>query len=121
MYNLGSLIDEGTKTRTIMKFSIKEWRSIYDKVHELGAKLHDSRPTSTDKGGYIPPFAPLSKDEQADLEVEIMNLTRRSQRYLDQCGLTRRKPLWHYDRHDPRTWASHESFKYGHLLPFKEV
>lgn len=101
-----------------MKFSIKEWRRMYDKVNALGAMLIDSRPTYTDNGSYISPVTELSKAFQAELESNIKNIIKRSSMYLDQCGLKISKPCWYYDRDDPRTWCSHESFKYGHLLEF---
>jgi hypothetical protein len=47
-----------------MKFSLQEWRRMYDKTHELGKKLKDSRPTYTESMDYIPPLTYLSKDEQ---------------------------------------------------------
>lgn len=99
-----------------MKFSIKEWRRVYDKVHALGKMLRDSRPTYTESGSYIAPVMELSRDTQASLESEIRSLTQRSSKYLDQCGMKPDKPLGHYDRKNPETWASDPSFKYGHLL-----
>lgn len=91
---------------------------MYDKVHALGKMLRDSRPTYTDKGDYIAPATELSKSCQSELESQIQSLMQRSNKYLDQCGLRMPKPLWHYDRKDPKTWPWHESFKYGHLLEF---
>ena len=99
-----------------MHFDIKEWRKFYDRVNELGKKLRDSRPTYDDEGRFIYPVAPLSKEEQFQLEDQIASLTKRSGKYLDQCGLKMPRPLWHYDRKDCKTWRSHESFKYEHLL-----
>lgn len=101
-----------------MKFELKEWRRFYDKIHALGQMLRDSRPTYTEKGSYIAPICELSKDAQHELESQIQSLSQRCGRYLDQCGMRMPKPLWYYDRKDPKTWRSHESFKYGHLLEF---
>ena len=101
-----------------MKFDIREWRKMYDKAHQIGELLHDARPTYTEKGDYIPPVTLVSKDIQEGWEWDIENTVKKSARYLDHCGLKMPKPKWYYDRKDPKTWASHESFKYGHLLEF---
>ena len=100
-----------------MKFSIKEWRRIYDTVHELGRTLRDSRVTYDDLDRAIAPKINLSPEVQSSIESNIKSLTQRSSKYLDQCGMRPNKPLWHYDRKDCKTWRSHESFKFSHLLP----
>ncbi len=105
-----------TQPRTIMEFSIREWRKMYDKIHGLGSMLRDSRPTYTDEGDYIAPRAALSHDAQKELEFQIKTWVERSNRYLNQCGMKMPKPLWYYDRKNPETWVSDPSFKYGHLL-----
>jgi hypothetical protein len=101
-----------------MKFSVKEWRRLYDKVQVLGTKLRDSRPSYGENEEYIPPKNFLTKEAQNGLEWQIYNLTELADRYLDQCDLKMPKPLWHYDKKDPKTWASHESFQYGELLTY---
>jgi hypothetical protein len=99
-----------------MKFSMKEWRRIYDLVNELGRTLRDSQPTYTDDGSYIAPKINLTKDAQLNLEDKIKSLTQKSCTYMDQCGLKMPRPLWHYDRKNPETHASAPEFLYGHLL-----
>ncbi len=89
---------------------------MYDKVNSLGAMLQDSRPTYMDNGDYIAPLTELSKDAQLGLEDEIKSLTLRTSRYLDQCAMKPRKPLWHYDRKNNETHASKADFIYGHLI-----
>lgn len=101
-----------------MEFSIKEWRRTYDLVQQLGKTLGDSRPSYDDSGKTIPAVLELSLEAQHALEDKIKSLLQKSSKYLDQCGMRPNKPLWHYDRKDPKTWASHESFKYGHLLAY---
>lgn len=99
-----------------MDFSIKEWRKIYDKVHGLGRMLRDSRPTYDEHGNYYAPKAALSKDAQTELEFQIKNWIEKSNRYLNQCGMKPKRPLWHYDRKNPETHASAPEFKYGDLM-----
>ena len=99
-----------------MRFSLKEWRTFYDKIHQLSRILHDSRATYTESGAYIAPVEPLPPDEQRRLESEIKTLSQKCNRYLDQCGKRMPKPLWRYDKKDSTTWASHKDFKYAHLL-----
>lgn len=99
-----------------MQFNIKEWRRIYDRVHHLGKKFKDSFP---DFDGN-PPVAPLDRHEQDQIQTEMSLLTNRSNRYLDATRMRFPAPLWHYNRKDPKTWASHESFKFGHLMSFGE-
>lgn len=99
-----------------MKFDMREWLRFYNKIHALGETLHDGRPTYTDKGDYIVPVAKLPKHELDELEFEIKTLSEKCNRYLDQCGMRKPKPLWYYDRKNKQTWASDPSFKYGHLV-----
>jgi len=99
-----------------MEFSMKEWRKIYDKVHGLGRMLRDSRPTYDDAGNYYAPKTELSKDAQIELEFQIKTWMERNTRYLNQCGMKPKRPLWHYDRKNPETHASAKEFKYGHLM-----
>jgi hypothetical protein len=99
-----------------MKFSVREWRTFYDKIHSLSRILHDSRPTYTEIGSYIAPVSPLTKSEQLALESEIKTLSQKCNRYLDQTGHRMPRPLWHYDKKDSGTWASHKDFRFGHLV-----
>lgn len=101
-----------------MQFNIKDWRKMYDKIHELGRKLRDSRPTSNEYGESVEAVAPLYPWEQTMLEDDIKCLINKCSLYLDTTGNKLPKPLWYYDRKDRRTCASHESFKYGHLLAY---
>jgi hypothetical protein len=89
---------------------------MYDKVHDLGNTLKNSRPTRTDSGKLIAPRIELSKGAQAELETQINNWIEKVKRYLDHCNMRPRKVLWHYDRKNPETWASSPQFKYTHLM-----
>lgn len=89
---------------------------MYFAVHKLGRMLNDSRPTYTPSGAYIAPLTELSKGSQDLLDNEIKVLMQKSSKYLDQCGIKPKKPLWHYDRKNPETHASAPEFKYKHLL-----
>lgn len=97
-----------------MEFSIKEWRKMYYKVKEISYMLKQSRP---DSDGNPAPF-PLPREDRLDLESQIDDLMKKSDQYLDACGRRCPKPLWNYNVKDVRTWPSHESFKYAHLLKF---
>lgn len=101
-----------------MNFSVKEWRKMYDEVHRLGAILKDARPTFTQEQQYIPPKSWLNKEAKDDLECEISMLLKRSDQYLDQCGMKKPAPLWHYDKKNVKTWLSHESFEYLNCIKF---
>ena len=110
------IVTEFNTTRTTMKFSMRDWRRMYDKVQELSKMLKDSRPTITEDGKKIPPVIELSEHIQDSLEAEIKLLLTRVGKYLDQCGVHARKPLWEYDRKNSATHASAPDFRYGHLL-----
>lgn len=99
-----------------MQFSMKEWLHNYNKVHTLGRMLRASRPTFDDEGDYIAPETYLSKSAQGNIEFEIRTLMQRNNRYMDQCGLRMPKPLWHYERDNPKTHMSSREFQYGHLV-----
>lgn len=98
-----------------MKFSIREWRRMYQLVQSLGKTLQDGRPTYTEKGSYIRPLNELSKAAQDILEKEIKANLLKCNKYLDQCGMSVPKSLWHYDPKNPETHASAPEFKYAHL------
>jgi hypothetical protein len=97
-----------------MQFSIKEWKKYYDRVQQLSRMLRDAMP---DNDGN-PALAPLSRETRDNLEIEIKNLTDKTNQYLDACHMKPKEPLWKYNREDPKTWASHESFAYAHLMDF---
>lgn len=97
-----------------MEFSIKEWRKMYHKIKELSHTLKQSK---VDADGNPAPY-PLSREERLQLEADIENLMKKNDRYLDACGMRMPPPLWIYNNKDERTWMSHESFKYSHLLTF---
>lgn len=99
-----------------MKFEIKKWRRMYDKIHEVGATLNDSRPTYTERGDYIEPLTQLSKDEQNALEKELRFRIRQVRKYLDYCKYRLPTPLWWYDPHDKKTHASSPKFRHEHLV-----
>jgi hypothetical protein len=101
-----------------MNFNIREWSRIYNKVQALGNILKDSLPTYDEYMKEMPPANELSNEMKDNIELEIKILLERSNRYLDQCGMRFPKALWKYDRKDPKTWLSHESFKYRHLMEF---
>lgn len=97
-----------------MKFSLKDWRRFYDRAHELGKRLKEAKP---DKDGN-PPIAPLDIYQRQELENEINATLIKSDRYLKVCGVRNTAPLWIYNPNDKRTWVSHESFAYEHLLKY---
>ena len=99
-----------------MKFSINEWRRIYDKVQELGEVLKDSLPGHDNKGNTFPPKTVLTEGAQSILQSEIKVLIKESETYLDKCGKKKSKPLWYYDRKNPETHASSANFKYKNLI-----
>lgn len=99
-----------------MSSNLKEWRKIYDTVYKFGKMLKDSRPTIDEKKVCHPAIAPISLETQRIIEEEIEKLIVKCKFYLDAIGLRMPAPLWHYDKDDPKTWASDPSFKFGHLL-----
>jgi len=99
-----------------MEFSMKEWRIIYDKVHQLGRMLQDSHPTHDADGNYHEPKIPLGKLAQIELEIKIDAWLERNTCYLNLCDKKPAKPLWKYDRNDPQTHASSKDFKYTYLM-----
>ena len=101
-----------------MKDFIKEWRRIYNTVHDLGQMLKDSKPTYGYMDEYIEPKIRLSKAMQEEIEISIDKLLKESDSHLDKSGIKCAEPLWLYNLKDPRTWPGHESFKYNHLLKF---
>ncbi len=100
--------------RKIMEFSLREWRKMYFKVKEMAHTLKQSRP---DAAGNPAPF-PLDREERMYLESRIENMMKKSDQYMDACGMRLKPALWVYNAKDQRTWVSHESFKYAHLLEY---
>ena len=100
-----------------MKFNITDWYNIYKKVNYFGAKLRDSkRNYDCSTKSWIPCKSLLSEEEQVELEKKIKNLIIKNNNYLDACGLRKKEPKWVFSIDDPRTWPSHDSFIYKHLL-----
>lgn len=99
-----------------MKFSLKEWRRMYDNVHSLGKMLRDSKPTYDEDGNCFPSKTNLSKCAQDGIEIDIRLIIERSKYYLNQSGLRMPRPLWKYDPKDHTTHASSGKFKYQHLI-----
>lgn len=95
---------------------ISEWRKFYDKTQELGWLLKNSRPSTDENGWYVEPIINLSKDDQADLEKQIKDLTERCGIYMDSCNMHMPPALWRFHRDDVTTWKSHPSFKFDHLI-----
>ncbi len=89
---------------------------MYDQVQELGKILRNSRPTYTEEGKPISPVNHLSEAAQEALESEIATIMKRTSKYLDQCGMRAKKPLWVYDKSNPETHISSLEFKFGHLI-----
>ena len=98
-----------------MKFSIKDWRRMYDLAQELGTQLKNSRPTYDDCLNYYPPVHPLPKIQQHALEDRIQTIMTNNNQYLDECGMKMPKPLWVYNRLNPETHLSSKQFKYEHM------
>lgn len=99
-----------------MESNIREWRRCYDAVHRMGNILKDSYPSRDERGSFIPPKSPLSRDMQIKIEKGIERHLRKSSLILNASGLLPHKSLWIYDRNDKKTWASHNSFIYDHLF-----
>lgn len=99
-----------------MNFSLSKWRRTYDLVHGLGRKLRDSRPTMDEKNNKVEAINPLGEEEEARLEKKIQMYLDNIRIYMDDTRMKFRPGLWVYHRDDPTTWASHDTFKYGHLL-----
>jgi hypothetical protein len=99
-----------------MEFNIAEWRKDYDKAQSLGKRLKDSQPyRDEDKVWHEAPH-PLGAYDQINLQKEIEVIALKISKYLDDCGIRMEPPLWDYDKEDPSTWPSDESFKFKHLL-----
>lgn len=62
-----------------MRFNIKIWRKIYDRIQRLN---------------------PEDRDDAALID----ELKAKSSKYLDDCGMTMPEPLWKYDPKDQTTW-----------------
>lgn len=99
-----------------MQFSLRRWRKAYDTVKILGLTLKNSRHSYDEQKKYVPPVMPLSEEDQWKLEKKIERELDKLKNYMDATGMNLRPPLWTYNRNDATTWASHNSFKYGHLL-----
>ncbi len=99
-----------------MQFNVKEWRKIYDKVQFLGQIIKDSNESLDDRGRPLPALYPISKDTRNSIEEEIKWLVIKSNTCLDAAEMRTKKPLWKYDKFDPTTWLSHETFRFMHLL-----
>lgn len=99
-----------------MEFNVKEWRKMYNDVHRMGKLLKDAQPKFIGKQEIVPALAPLSKEEQEDLRDAIEYLLNKSRKYLNNCNIRPKKPLWKYKEDDKRTWASNKAFIYGDLL-----
>lgn len=99
-----------------MNFNLHRWRRTYDDIKRLGNTLRDSRPTFDKFNNETPPVAPLKLEEQEKIEKKIQANLDKIKNYMDATGMNLRPGLWVYNRNDPTTWASHKSFKYGHLL-----
>lgn len=99
-----------------MTFSLKKWRKTYDLVHGIGRKLSDSRPTINKNGKVIKSLCPLAEEEVLRLEKKIQMHLDKLCNYMDYTGMNLKPGLWVYSKTDPTTWASHDTFKYSHLL-----
>jgi hypothetical protein len=97
-----------------MQFNVKDWRRFYDRVKVLGKHYQDSQHAYDG----TPPVRPISLETKIQLKQEIDDLIEKCKRYLDACNMRPGAPLWHYNLKDKRTWASHESFAYAHLMEF---
>lgn len=89
---------------------------MYDEVHQMGKMLKNSRHTYDKDKNVVPPVAALSEGVQLALEKDIDALLDKSGFYLDACNIFPKKPLWKYNKDDPKTWMSHEKFIYSHLV-----
>jgi len=86
----------------------KGWLHFYKRVHTIKSPVqYDARRVRR---------LPLSEGVFEEYINSVTELTTKSDVYLDSYGYRMPQPLWHYDPKDKTTWASHESFAYGHLL-----
>lgn len=98
-----------------MNFKLKEWLKLYENIYERGHKYKNSLPTCDVFNKMIPPIAPLTEQEQLQLQDEIKILVRRCSKYMDRCKMYMPSPVWKYHRDDSSTHASSINFRYGHL------
>lgn len=102
-----------------MQFNVKEWRKIYDKVNYLGQVIKDANEHQDADGNWNPPVSPISPGVRKVIEDEIKALLIQSKNSLDSVGLRPYPALWIYNKDDPATWPSHDSFKFNHLIKYK--
>lgn len=89
-----------------MAFQIKEWLSIYNRVHALGRYINETDPSKEDR----PKEKRLPDDEWNALHKDMKKLINLSRTYLNRNGMRLPPPLWVYDPDDETTWVSSEKF-----------
>lgn len=86
----------------------KSWLNYYRKVHGIKNPVeYDEKKTRR---------LPLEDGVFENFVKDVSSILARSDKYLDDCGITMRAPLWKYKISDTRTWVSSEDFDYSHLL-----
>jgi hypothetical protein len=65
-----------------------------------------------DKNGTLD----FNNEELKSYFDDISAILKKSNKYLKQCGLTQKPPLWKYNPEDPTTHASSVAFKYKHKM-----
>lgn len=98
-----------------MQGNLRNWRKTYNEVQALGKELYNYYPHVNKQGNYV--TAKLFDDKEKEIiEKRIEKLCKNSDKNLDCLGLIGSAPLWKYNVDDTSTWASHNDFKYGHLV-----
>lgn len=91
-----------------MRFSIAKWRAMYDEVNTMGAILKSTQPDAEGN----PPKNTISDATRRKMDKEIKKLLAKSDKYLDECRVLPKKPLWKYCRDNPETWLSSDKFEF---------
>lgn len=88
------------------EFDFKVWQKIRSRVIEIGQFFINADNQKID----------VSMEKRINLMCEQDSLIRKSNAYLDSCGMKMPKPTWEYKRDDETTHKSHEYFAYSHLV-----
>jgi predicted transglutaminase-like cysteine proteinase len=93
------------------KFNIELWAKYYHRVDAIGSKVKQAVHDQRDHG-----FCDLTKTEMENMIEACNEIVKESAKYMDDCGLRGKEPLWVYSAKDETTWASSPLFAYGHLV-----
>jgi hypothetical protein len=99
-----------------MKFDVKKWRIIYEKIHLLTLILKDANVRLNDRLEWDDPLHEISRRSRKSIESEIKELIVECKICLDDGGMISNPVLLHYQKEDESTWPSSPSFKFQHLM-----